>query len=1007
MSRKLYKHTGTALLRAAAASRSHLPTWWPDPADADGCLKWLAHVWSRPDLAGPIRQANPALDLSVDALRAGSAAPGKQLRRATMATARYLLRATGRPTPFGLFAGVAPARLGPSATVRWGSGHRAVARVDMMWLGDVIGRLEACPVLLERLDVVLNNLAARRGGRLQVPHGGPHGASIRYTSVVRALQDRAAAPIRFGTVVDTLTDTFPGTDAARVRGMLTELVQQGFLLTCLRAPMTVTDPLGHLIEQLHKVEASTVEGAAAVLRDLEAVAAAVRYHNDTPGQGQARPREALTRQLRTMSDAGRAPLAVDLLLDATVEIPVSVAREMEAAAGALLRLTRRPAGHGVWHDYQTVFWERYGTGTLVPLREVLDPAAGIGFPAEYPGSTMAPPAQQMSRRDERLLALAWQAVTDGSREIVLTDDTIDTLIDGQALAPEPPHVEMCGRVHAPSIEALNRGDFNLTVTPARSAGTLTSRFTPTASGSGLADVYRTVPAGTDKAIRAQLSFPPLYPHTENVCRIPAYVGHVIPLGEHRGPDEAVIELDDLAVTATHGRLYLVSVSRRRVIEPQVFHAMALEKQPPPLARFLAHLPRAFTASWTGFDWGPEALRLPYLPRVRYQRTILAPARWYLTRTDLPTTGDPSAWQQALDQWRKRWACPDTVELRTDDRTLPLTLSEPLHAAILRAHLDQREEAALTEAAPDDSLGWIGQHVHEIALPLVTTRPPTPDPLTGRPLPTLVNSALGHMPGSPDARWLYAKIYTHPERIDEIITGHLPRLLDALPGEPAWWFLRYRSPYETDHLRLRLRIPSTGQYATFAAAIAQWAEQLRGGSLASRLVLDTYSPESGRYGQGAALEAAEAAFAADSLTVAAGLRHVPGTLVHPTALVALGMVDIARGFLGADAAMDWLANQPAPTAAADRTVADQALRLAQLDAPLDLPGWKSEITDTWTRRTAALAHYRSQLPDSADTSAILESLLHMHHNRALGLDRPGEKVCRHFARQAARAWQAHR
>jgi len=36
--------------------------------------------------------------------------------------------------------------------------------------------------------------------------------------------------------------------------------------------------------------------------------------------------------------------------------------------------------------------------------------------------------------------------------------------------------------------------------------------------------------------------------------------------------------------------------------------------------------------------------------------------------------------------------------------------------------------------------------------------------------------------------------------------------------------------------------------------------------------------------------------------------------------------------------------------------------------------------------------------------VLESLLHMHHNRALGVDRDGEAICRHLARQAALAWQ---
>ncbi|MFJ8754592.1 lantibiotic dehydratase [Streptomyces sp. NPDC102441] len=1005
--KSLYEHTGTALLRAAAAPRNQLPGWWPDPAGSDECMKWLDHVWSSQDVTGPIRQANRELALSIDAMRDGRAVTSKKVRRAALSTARYLLRATGRPTPFGLFAGVAPAALGPTAEVRWGSSHRAVARIDTLWLSSIIERLENCQELLERLDVVLNNLAARRGGRLQVPHGGPHGASIKYTSAVRALETCASTPTRFSAVLEGLSEAFPGAGPAQIRSTLTGLVRQGFLVTSLRAPLTVTDPLGHLIERLQAVEAHAIEAVAPILHGLEGVAAALDHHNRTPGAGQTRMREALVRELRAMSDAGRAPLAVDLLLDAAVQVPLGVVHEMEAAAGALLRLTRRPTGHAIWHDFQTAFWERYGVGTLVPLSEVLDPAAGLGLPAEYPGSVMSAPAKLTSERDRRLLALAWQALVDGSREIVLTDDVIDA-IAGDGPAAGPPHVEMCARIHAEDVAALERGDFTLTVTPARSAGTLTSRFTPAAGGSGLEKVYRTIPPGVAGALPAQLSFPPLYPHTENVCRIPAYLPHVISLGEHRGPEEDVttIPLDDLALTATHSRLHLVSISRRRIIEPQVFHAMALEKQPPPLARFLAHLPRAFTASWTGFDWGPEAVRLAYLPRVRYRRTVLSPARWRLTSADLPATET-----EALARWRLRWHCPEAVELRDDDRTLRLDLSEPLHVAILRAHLDRNDEAILTEAAPVGAFGWIGDHAHEVAVPLVATGTPAPSPLSGR-LPTLLNSSLGHMPGSPDASWLHAKIHTHPEQMNEIITGHLPQLLAALPDETEWWFLRYRSPHESPHLRLRLRVPSAGQYATFAAAVGQWATQLRKGSLAGRLVLETYSPEIGRYGQGETLAAAEAVFAADSRAVAGTLRHVHGPLLRPTALVAVGMVDIARGFLGHEAGMEWLADRSAAPATADRAVSEQAVRLARLRTPLDLPGWNGEVTEAWQDRTTALARYRRQLPDDTspdDTSldAILESLFHMHHNRMLGLDRPGERICRRVARQAARAWQAHR
>ncbi|MDH6435699.1 thiopeptide-type bacteriocin biosynthesis protein [Streptomyces sp. SAI-144] len=41
----------------------------------------------------------------------------------------------------------------------------------------------------------------------------------------------------------------------------------------------------------------------------------------------------------------------------------------------------------------------------------------------------------------------------------------------------------------------------------------------------------------------------------------------------------------------------------------------------------------------------------------------------------------------------------------------------------------------------------------------------------------------------------------------------------------------------------------------------------------------------------------------------------------------------------------------------------------------------------------------------DLDSVLESLLHMHHNRLRGLDREDERICRRLARQSAVAWAA--
>ena len=74
-------------------------------------------------------------------------------------------------------------------------------------------------------------------------------------------------------------------------------------------------------------------------------------------------------QMRSLAISEQEPLAVDLRLDASVTLPDQVAREVERAALALTRLTADPYGTTAWRAYYQRFYERYGIGSLVPVRE--------------------------------------------------------------------------------------------------------------------------------------------------------------------------------------------------------------------------------------------------------------------------------------------------------------------------------------------------------------------------------------------------------------------------------------------------------------------------------------------------------------------------------------------------------------------------------------------------------------------------------------------------------------
>jgi thiopeptide-type bacteriocin biosynthesis protein len=893
---------------------------------------------------------------------------------------------------------VAGARFGGPASARFGEGHRAAARCDAAWLLSVIERCEACEPLADRLSVVFSSLAVLHAGKWEVP-AGPDRQVIRDSPAVRAVRDASQAPVQVSVLADLLSSAFPGSGYKGTR-MLAELVRLGFLITSLRPAMTTTDALGHVTGELRAAGAHEIPETAGLLEQLEALHRDLAAHNAAEPGHQAAMRERLGTAVTEISAEGRTPLCLDLRLDAEVTLPEPVRRELAAAASALVRLSPNPGGSPVWEDYHRRFTERFGTATLVPLLDVINPAIGLGYPAGYPTSVLPLPAERDAGRHAHLAEMI-----TGESEVTLTDELIDAMT-GSLFDPRlvPAHVEIAARVQAVSTVDLDAGRFTLHISPARSAGTLTSRFSALAAGSGLEEVYRSAPAVHDGARPVQLSVPPLFIRGQNVGRIPAYLPGLLSLGEHPGSGSKPLGPDVLAVTATLRGLHLVHRETGQVIEPQVFHPLDLEKQLPTLGRFLAHLPRAFVADYLAFDWGPFR-RLPHLPAVRYRRSVLSPEQWRLTVGVLPPAhAELADWRRSLAAWRERTGCPATVQLNNGDLTLRLDLDEPLHALCLREHVDDDKPAIMTRAREPGDYGWIGGHAHEIALPLTRRGAPAPTEMPERLVP-VSGTGHGQLPLAADAAWESAKLFTAPDAMDEIISGHLPALIASL-GTDEVWFIRYRNREETDHLRLRIAA-GHGQAQNRAAALAAWVGDLRARRLCARCALDTYYPEVGRYGDGECMRAAEAVFAADSAVAIAQLRQPPG--IDPLALAALGMLDIAAAFSGGlEQGAQWLAGRRLPPGkAANRATARTVTTLARNGELSSFGTLPADLAPLWRHRAEAVAAYRKTLDPNANFTHILESLLHIHHNRYLGIDRDREATCRRLARQAALAQCAAR
>jgi lantibiotic biosynthesis protein len=1005
-----YHHRGLVLIRSTTAPADlHVPhdLNLADPGVVTGPGRaWLASTCARDDVREALALASPGLAERIGQLLPATTSPAsvKDLRKAILSARAYLVRWQRRVTPFGLFAGVTTATTGaPHAHI--GTAHQAVARPDADWITTLAATLERDPELRPHLTVIADNTATVRDGRLLLSRRAEPGsrapgplreASVRWTRPVQAATEIAATPIKLADLAAQLATRFPHAAPGKFSALLNGLVDEGFLITSLRPPMTAADPLAHLISALRETARHTV---APLLGDLEDVARQLRAHNTCPGSAQAsRHRAAIAARMTTLSAAPRHPLAVDVRLDGQVTIPRLVLEEAIAAADVLLRLGTRPFGSPAWMDYHARFLRRYGPGALVPVTELVADS-GLGYPDGYPGAPRQRPAwRALTDRDAALLALIQRATLTGEEEIRLTEADIQALMTGDHADVVPPQrIEIGVTVHAPSVTAIGTGDFELRVTAApRSPTSMAGRFTHLLTGHERATLAAGYQAGN--AMPVQVSFPPRVPHNDNVTRTAPLTSPILPLGEHPPHDTLAISVDDLAVTANAAQLHLIQRSTGRRVSPRIAHALDLTTQTPPLARFIAEVADARTAVFGPFDLG-AARALPYVPRIRYRRTTLSPARWRVNSKELSSllneTGNCAV---LLRQWMRRWQVPARIVLCDGELRLPLNLDHPLDRALLRTRLPKPGQAELQDDSPGDGDGWIGRPA-ELLIPLTLTAP------AARPVPVTAPPGTVHRPGA--SAIVCAQLTGDPARFDDILAAHLPALAERISDR--WWVRRHRDlihPESPQHIAVYLRLPDAGDFAKAAAELAAFAAGLQARGLPGDLTLTSFYEQPGRYGHGAALEAAERVLAADTRAAITQIILAASSGVPGQAIAAASMAQLAAAF-GPDPAAGYRALTaclPHRTGPVDRALLRQASRLADpadhFAALRELPGGGAAAA-AWATRDLALAAYRQALASQRDPGTVLRTLLHEHHMRALGLDPQFEQLTGRLARAAAR------
>ncbi len=935
---------------------------------------------------------------------------------------RYLIRMSTRPTPYGLFAGVALACWGSETDLSLAETRpRTRTRPDMAWLLRLVMEAESRPEVRRRFSYLANPRAFVSAGRIFLPEAAPTAdfnapgpaVSARASNVVRRALALARTLIPHERLLAELA-TVPGATTEKVEKMIEELWRQTLLLTDLRPPLTELSPANYVARRLRDNQA-----APDLLERLEAALAGMAEWDALPIEKAATAYRQLTTNPNANEPAASEPsLQVDMALTlGGSRITRAVSEEAARAAELLLRLTPLPAGLPHLEAYHRAFEARYGTEREVPLLELLDPNFGLGPPTPFHGAATIGDPRKAALRQQTLYDLGVNALREKQLVVELDEPKLAQLESWSPTAfTAPQSLDLSVFVVAELATELDKGRFQIVVGPnlgAIAAGRNLGRFADLLGEEATTALRELATAESSQhpdCLWTELGYLPHRFRFANVAVRPHPRLYEITIGTTPGrPPDRTIPLDELVVGTRGGRFYVRWPARGAEVLACTGH-MLNNMQAPDVCRFLDDLRRDGRAQFSSFDWG-SAATLPVLPRVQVGRIVLCPAQWRIdARARKELASDPAMFMTGLREWRARWHVPRYVYLSFGDNRLLLDLDDEAQADQLRAEIRRLAEGAqllLQEALPAPEHAWVGgpkgRFITELMIPLVL------QPDRGA---TEAATFPPHLPPSftiadrvrpPGSDWLFAKLYCPRAFEDDLLTGPVAELCQqaiAMGAANDWFFLRYADP--EPHLRLRFRGRSERLIGELMPHVCAWANGLLTDGLCTRVCFDTYDRELERYGGTAGTVAAEAVFGADSRTVIEMLRLSREGLLGMdlTSLAVFSIDDLLTGLgAGEDERVDWYRER-----VSSRTVAGDEYRRRK-DVLRGLLGDPEQIRiqpggDALARVLAARRNELEPIARQLDAltaaqelsqpkSMLFRSYVHLHCNRLLAGDRSAE------------------
>ncbi|WP_439879722.1 lantibiotic dehydratase [Pontibacter sp. MBLB2868] len=801
---------------------------------------------------------------------------------------KYLNRMCFRPTPFGLFSGV--------ATATWGGGNNTLAVVHTEGLKAVVS-LGYGEVMKLANELLLQELAPYHMYRSNtsfyrvkdeiryVRYENDTGSGKRnffvdalgYNTFLQSLLTFCQSGKSKEAVVHFIKESLAANEEEGC-AFFEQLTAQQLLLSTLEPTITGEDYLGRLLRLCASLHLDTprVNHVRQLLEKLDTVSGVAGKENIG---------NAILGLYQSFSHLKKAksPLYVNLDLGkAAGGLDISYQTCLLEGLECLNRLLPTQQPQGLQH-FADAFSKKF-EGRAVPLLVALDPEIGVGYEALASGYSSPKLLEEMHLAvagehhptikwtpAHALLMEKWQNRTHAMAAIHLNKQEVERLPVETKTGKLPPTTSVLFRVH--------RGKVFIEQAGGASATALLGRFTPVSEK--IDNMAKALAAQEQKA-NPHVLFAEIAhtsdAHTANIDRrnvirefeIPVLVQATLPL-------ERQIPLSDLWVRVEAGQVVLFSQKLQKEIIPRLGSAFNYIRNDLSFFRFLCDLQyQGLKANFT-LDLHSFFPGMGFYPRVAYRSTILHLATWHLKKEQFASVLAVSGKQalQALRQLAAEQGWPRYIAFTEHDHQLVIDLQQEDDLVSFIQEIRKKAQVVVKEFPfVDESAAVVADEkqkpfIHQFMAALYHEQevyPASRLPVKARQGTKKIKRKL--LPGN---EWLYFKIYCHPSRSNQILTDSILPVVNRLQKQGTvrqWFYVRYRDPEY--HIRVRLAVSPAYVGSALNTLHQKLARQLEKGVVRD-VQLAVYERELERYGP-ELMEATEAFFSASSALVAGTIKQ---------------------------------------------------------------------------------------------------------------------------------------